>query len=214
MSPAAPNDDEIDLFELFETLWREKILILALTISALFLGFAYAASQTSEFRVSSDFVVDVGCGYNSNSNCNWKNFANFKLEQQLPEHWSVDGSTVTFLTQNPKSEELYFDELKTVSETVNKISVAALESEIDAVKDQIENEISSSEFLAAKLYEADRFKRLINAGSPPIKFENISIQEIKPKTRLIAALSLVLGLFCGCGIVLLRQAIKNRQMQT
>ena len=48
-------DDEIDLRDLIKSLWREKILILFISIICGLLGFLYASFQTQEFRT--EFLI-------------------------------------------------------------------------------------------------------------------------------------------------------------
>lgn len=47
------RDDEIDLFELFATLWREKVTIVAITVLITLFGggYAFLAKPTYEVRV-------------------------------------------------------------------------------------------------------------------------------------------------------------------
>jgi len=48
----APMNDEIDLFELFESLWKEKVLIVAITFVITFLGGGYAFLAKPTYEVS------------------------------------------------------------------------------------------------------------------------------------------------------------------
>ena len=47
-----PYDDEIDLFELFETLWREKWKIITTTFVAALLGITFSFVQPNSYQVS------------------------------------------------------------------------------------------------------------------------------------------------------------------
>ena len=51
-----PYDDEIDLFELFETLWRGKWLISALVAISVLSGFVYSQLTPPKFQVSVFFA--------------------------------------------------------------------------------------------------------------------------------------------------------------
>ena len=48
----APMNDEIDLFELFESLWKEKILIVAITFVITLIGVGYALSIPPTYQAS------------------------------------------------------------------------------------------------------------------------------------------------------------------
>ena len=52
--PAPPYDDEIDLFQLFETIWDGKWLIVAITAVATLMGGAFAFIRPAEFVSTTD----------------------------------------------------------------------------------------------------------------------------------------------------------------
>ena len=52
--PTPPYDDEIDLFQLFETIWDGKWLIVAITAVATLLGGLFAFTRPSEFTSTTD----------------------------------------------------------------------------------------------------------------------------------------------------------------
>ena len=45
------TDDEIDLGDLIRTLWREKILILSISIICGLLGYLYSSFEPEEFKI-------------------------------------------------------------------------------------------------------------------------------------------------------------------
>ena len=51
-SPAPYQNDEIDLFELFESLWKEKVLIVAITLVITFIGGGVAFSLPPTYQAS------------------------------------------------------------------------------------------------------------------------------------------------------------------
>ena len=62
------QEDEIDLRELFITIWNKKIFIIAFTSIVTILSIIYAYSKTPLFEVKT--VIEVGSLSNSNSNSN------------------------------------------------------------------------------------------------------------------------------------------------
>ena len=48
----APMNDEIDLFELFESLWKEKVLIVTITFVTTLAGIGYAFSISPTYQAS------------------------------------------------------------------------------------------------------------------------------------------------------------------
>ena len=52
--PTPPYDDEIDLFQLFETIWDGKWMVVAITAVATLLGGLFAFTRPSEFVSTTD----------------------------------------------------------------------------------------------------------------------------------------------------------------
>lgn len=47
-----PQDDEIDLFELFSMLWKEKLLILMVTVTISVIAFAYTLTIAPTYNTT------------------------------------------------------------------------------------------------------------------------------------------------------------------
>ena len=75
------TDDEIDLGDLVRTLWREKILILSISIICGLAGYLYASFQTQEFRTEIKLknppiqIFEPYSTFNINNNLNNNNIA-------------------------------------------------------------------------------------------------------------------------------------------
>ena len=53
---ALPHNDEIDLFQLFENIWKEKILIIVITLVFALSGLLFAFTSTPIYQASTDLV--------------------------------------------------------------------------------------------------------------------------------------------------------------
>ena len=53
------QDDEIDLFELFQTLWDGKLLISAFVAIAVLLGFGYLLNKDAVFESKLIYSIDT-----------------------------------------------------------------------------------------------------------------------------------------------------------
>jgi uncharacterized protein involved in exopolysaccharide biosynthesis len=65
------EEDEIDLKELFLTLWAKKVFIVGFTLVIVIVGVVYSLSKTPVYEIKA--VVEVG-SFNSNSNSNSNNY--------------------------------------------------------------------------------------------------------------------------------------------
>ena len=71
------KDDEIDLVELFKTLFDYKFKIIGLTFCFMFLGVAYSFMATKWFKTTA--IVEVGHTFNNNKKSTLVIFQNLKV---------------------------------------------------------------------------------------------------------------------------------------
>lgn len=243
------HDDEIDLIELFVTLWSGKWLIsgcaiVTIAIASLYLIIAEPQYESSieiksilapPFSTSpiNDFIEKF---YAIETFDKWQN----TIGQQdikfsdLQENEELDG----FLVKKPENELLAQFTAKSDTlmnlivktndpQTINSIISYLKSTEQDLIEDYdklVNRElliINKQDLTAYDLTGASRDllldvaryleniangNRLMKIGRPtfPVK--------TSPKTYLILALSIILGGLVGCAAVLLKNAIRNREL--
>ncbi len=207
-------DDEIDLFELFETLWNGKWLIVAFIAVASLGGFGYTKTAQPEYRVSVPYSFDVYaigarqiCG---NSVGCIEGQQKKLLMSFLDGGWS---ESLTLTTTNPLNVEAYQETFDQASRLLSSAIYTDAKAELDLIETELTDALLATETIAANALNAKRVIQAIDNGKNGVTFGRVSIEKISPKVQLTIALSVVLGGFLGAAVVLLRNVIRKRNAQ-
>jgi LPS O-antigen subunit length determinant protein (WzzB/FepE family) len=112
-----PYDDEIDLFELFETLWREKWKIITTTFVAALLGITFSFVQPNSYQVSTpiqngkqsvflsytslnDLLKDKGLLFDSEKNSNGYSFNSVSVFEMFVAEFNDYEEMINVLSDN------------------------------------------------------------------------------------------------------------------
>ena len=220
-----PYDDEIDLFELFETLKLRKWLISAFVAISVLSGFVYSQLTPPKFEVSVSLAVKLypvsaqqiceGQVINNNNffvECVQKEVSK-QLMEDLDSNWNLrnNDSKLTLSTESPLNVKIYDDVFDKLSQTItNQIYNEALD-EVTLIKTELNNALMNTERVATNILNATRIMKAIDSGQKAISFGSVAIKKTSPKVPLILALSIVLGGLIGVVFVLVNNAIRNRQ---
>jgi hypothetical protein len=212
-----PYDDEIDLFELFETIWRGKWLISALVAISVLSGFVYSQLTPPKFEVSVSFEVNlysvnaqqicggnVGCIVGETSKqlmVNLDSDLNFKNKN----------SNLALSTEAPLNVKTYDDVFDRLNQTItNQIYNEALD-EVTLIKTELNDALMSTERVATNILNATRIIKAIDSGKKAISFGSVAIKKASPKVPLILAMSIILGGMIGIVFVLINNSIRKRK---
>ncbi|MDA0354937.1 MAG: Wzz/FepE/Etk N-terminal domain-containing protein [Proteobacteria bacterium] len=223
-----PYDDEIDLFELFETIWRGKWLISALVAISVLSGFVYSQLTPPKFEVSVSFKVNL-YSVNAQQICNgnvdnvrcivgqmskllmvnldsdWLYYLNFKNKN------SNLAPNLALSTESPLNVKTYDDVFDKLNQTItNQIYNEALD-ELTLIKTELNDALMSTERVATNILNATRIIKAIDSGQKAISFGSVAIKKISPKVPLILALSIILGGMIGIVFVLVNNSIRKRK---
>ena len=220
------QDDEIDLFELFATLWAGKWLIALSTAIFLLGGFAYSQLATKVYQLEAKLQAPAcptsGAGY-----VGWDcaNIIFVSAAQRLSLVWDKDFDEtvasfswgypkITLQITEPKSFQFYQEMLDGVLDEVSTdLSVEASRVRnvlAQPVLDNIEQtEIATQLSLKSQMVGDWLQDNGHSIGSFVILPDSFAAP-ISPKKSLILALSLVLGGFVGAAVVLVRKVIRDR----
>ena len=212
-----PSGDEIDLFELFENLWRGKWLISAFVAISLLSGFVYSQLTPPKFEVSVSFVVrlypvsvqqicdvDVKCIVGE---------TNKQLMENLDSNWNLKGKVpkLALRTEAPLDVKNYDAEFDEINQTItNQIYNEALD-EVTLIKTELNDALMSTERVATNILNATRIIKAIDGGQKAISFGSVTIKKISPRVPLILAMSIVLGGLIGVVFVLVNDSIRKRK---
>jgi hypothetical protein len=227
MMPAyfPPPQDEIDLFELVEQLWRGKFTILSTMVLALAFGAGVCLLKGSPpatgHTVSTTFmhaiypiVAQQDC--EGNKAC-LDGFANQSLSLLIDGNWLLSGNKLSLVTDSPLSEEQYDAQLTALTNAATDEIFIRARSELILINESLNPALLGTERVATYSLNAARVMAYIESGTPAISFEPVVISpptQPKSKTPIIIAISQVLGCIFGSVIVLLRNALQSRREQS
>lgn len=224
MSDVRPTyDDEIDLFEFFETLWDGKWLISAFVALAILIGFGYSQVAQPKYNVSVPFRVNIYsvlsqqiCESNNQnrSDCLADGTLSYFLER-LGSEWGLiaKSDAITYATSTPSSVNAYEDALSNALIFTNDALKDEAVSELASIESLSNDNVLATERVATNMLNAKRVVLSLESGQNAISFGSVSVVKTSPKLPLILALSVVLGGMVGVFFILVRNAITKRKEQ-
>lgn len=186
------QDDEIDLFELFQTLWQQKWLILATTLIAPLLAFVFTVSQpVKPDTFQGKALIEIG------------------------SYVSHDG--VLQIIERTQDLAVIISQQLKVQANVPKTSVKLLEIQTSSI-DQEKSAEKLQEAIDFVLHRHEKFtsnQLKENVIQPTQLVGQTSVDRVSPKDKLklILAVAFVLGGMLGVFIALIRNAIQKRRQQ-
>ena len=221
------QDDEIDLFELFATLWAGKWVIAFVTAIALLGGYAYTQLATKVYQLEAKLFTPA-CSTSGAQYVGWdcRGILFSASMDKLNRIWDKDfdetiesfawaDDIVTLQTTEPMSLEAY----QTIFDQVIVEVASDLVTDADRLQSVLEvamsptlgdTEVATQVDLKSQVVRDWAQQHQSDIGSFVI-LPNSFKAPVAPKKSLILALSLVLGGFIGAATVLLRKIIQDRR---
>ena len=218
------QNDEIDLFELFQTLWDGKWLISAFVVLATLIGFGYSQVAQPKYDVSVPYRVNVysvlsqqiceSYTQNQKDDCLADGTLGYFVER-LGSGWSLKSkvNTITFSTPTPSAVNAYEDILSNALTSTNEALRSEAISEFTSIESVLNDNVLATERVATNMLNAKRVIQSIDNGKSAITFGSVSVVKSSPKVSLILAFSVVLGGMIGVFFILVRNAITKRKEQ-
>jgi len=221
----AQPSDEIDLFELAEQLWRGKFIIVMTVVLALSVGGAVSLLRTpqpgTDYTVAAEFthtVYPVLAQQNCAGNMECLNsFSNQALAQFIESDWAFAGSSLNLITESPLEEAQYEAQLTAVGKALTEQTLADARAELSLINESLNPALLGTERIATSVLNATRVITALESGDSAITFKSIVISPPTTpasKTRIILAMSLILGAIGGAFIVLIRNGFQNRRSKS
>ncbi|MBM6552354.1 Wzz/FepE/Etk N-terminal domain-containing protein [Marinomonas ostreistagni] len=215
MEQSKPLDDEIDLFELFQTLWEGKWLITAFVVLALVAGGSYAYLAQPKFNVSVPYAINIYpvsaqqiC--DSNVSC-IEGEVNKRLSALSEGKWSLQNASVSISTTAPAAASVYAQELSEYQKVITSEVYREATVELNLIQNDLNEALLNTERVATNMLNAKRTLQMIDNGQQVVSFGSVNIAKTAPKVPLILALSIVLGGMVGVFYVLVRSMIRKRK---
>jgi len=221
----AQPSDEIDLFELAEQLWRGKFIIVMTVVLALSVGGAVSLLRTpqpgTDYTVAAEFthtVYPVLAQQNCAGNMECLNsFSNQALAQFIESDWAFAGSSLNLITESPLEEAQYEAQLTAVGKALTEQTLADARAELSLINESLNPALLGTERIATSVLNATRVITALESGDSAITFKSVVISPPTTpasKTRIILAMSLILGAIGGAFIVLIRNGFQNRRSKS
>jgi capsular polysaccharide biosynthesis protein len=208
------QDDEIDLFELFQTLWDGKWLISAFVAFATLIGFGYSqvaqpkydVSVPHSFNVYSVSVQQI-CG--SNIGC-MEAETKKRLSTLLKGEWH---SNISLTATAPLDLNEYQSQIEEANIALTNEVYLEATNELALIQNELTDALLGTERVATNMLNAKRIIQFIDNGQSAITFGSVSVVKSSPKVSLILPFSVVLGGMVGVFFILVRNAIAKRKEQ-
>lgn len=212
-------DDEIDLFEFFETLWDGKWLISAFVVLATLIGFGYWQVVKPNYYVSVEYnsnlvslSVQQMCDHNSGC---MDTYTINHLLSFLGNNWKRDntGSSLSFSTSSPLKKSDYEAQIEQANTSLTNATFLEASTEIAIIEADMADALLNSEIVASNMLNAKRLIHSIDNGQRAITFGSVSVTKSSPKLLLILFSSVLFGGIMGVSFILISNFIKNRKEQ-
>lgn len=219
MSELPPTyDDEIDLFEFFETLWEGKWLISAFIALAVLIGFGYTQVAKPKYEVLVPYTFNLYsisaqqiCG--GNVPC-IEDEGSKRLMTLLDGDWSKakESTKLSLTTHTPSDVDYYADLLQRYNQTITSEMLNEANDELTVIQTELNDALLGTERVATNMLNAKRLIQSIDSGQTAIAFGSPSITKSFPRVALIVAMSVVLGGMIGVFFIFVRNVIRNRKV--
>ena len=218
-------DDEIDLFELFKTLWNGKWWVVSFIFISMLFGVAYIQVLKPSYQVSIFYNIynEQFCDLESNSNCIENSTIGAVLNEinmikgidKVEDTWKWDAKKKHFnlVTESPLTVDEYREYFEQISTEVTLQLRQQAKLDYDFIQNNLNAALQSTEYAALNIVDANRILHAVDNGEIAIAFSLPLIEE-KTKRALALCLSMLLGAMLGICVVLIRHSfIKYKASQ-
>jgi LPS O-antigen subunit length determinant protein (WzzB/FepE family) len=213
-----PND-EINLFELFETLWDGKWIIISTVICALSLGFVYTQILPTKYNISVPYTFNL-YSINAQLVCG-DNVRCIESEQTkiistlMGKNWVKTNreSNLYMTTQDPLSVRDYEVFFQQQMKKVTNSFLKEAQTELSLIETEQNSSLLKTEYYARNLFSAKRLINAIENGKLAVHFGSPKITNLEVKSSLIFAMSILLGAMAGGLLVLARSELRKYKAQ-
>ncbi|MDC9719714.1 MAG: Wzz/FepE/Etk N-terminal domain-containing protein [Gammaproteobacteria bacterium] len=213
-------NDEIDLFEIIEIIWKGKWVIVSSTCVALLIGMLYLNQVPIKYSVKIPYSVNLHsievqqrCGGNVNCSNEQTTASILNLVGGLSAWTSANSEWSTVLTDK-KSVALIHGQLLEASIRFNTQLRQEAREEEGLIANQLKPQLLSTERVATNYLNAKRLLARINNGINAVEIMEPKVVLKAPKISLVAALSLILGGMLGVFLVFIRRGLESYKQRS
>jgi LPS O-antigen subunit length determinant protein (WzzB/FepE family) len=211
------RDDEIDLYELLQTLWVGKWLISACVVLATLIGSGYSQVAQPKYDVSVPYISNIyyvsiqqNCG--DNIGC-MESQTIKRFLSLLGNSWRQKSSTLSFKTSSPLDLSEYKSQIEDANTALSNEIYTEATNELNIIQTELTDTLLSTEIVAKNMLNAKRVVMSIDSGKNTITFGPVSVVKSPSEVPAILILSVILGVIIGVFVILVRSAIAKRKEQ-
>ena len=200
-------DDEIDLFEIVEILWKSKWIIIA----AVFLSLVIATTYLAYKPIVYVYTVLYSSGFNIESNRFQQHLSDSSLSFSLDAKKKV----ISLTSDDSLLAEAISIETNLISDNMTQALQNDARYKLQLLSDDTPIAILGTETAAKDFISANTLLNKINNGEKTILFQPVVKSVKSPKTSLVLALSVIGGGMMGLLLVFMLRMIaayKKRQV--
>ena len=161
------QEDEIDLKELFKSLWLKKNFIIGVTTLITLLAGIYAFNKTPIYQVTA--LIEIG-NYKLHNNNNNNNKAILDSASDLSKKLNI---LFIDMFKNEKDREFEITSISTPKKVNNFIEIKA---------EAISNELASQEIITVVSYIENKHQNILNDVKNRRELEIKNIESLSPQT--------------------------------
>ena len=202
-------DDEIDLFEIVEILWKSKWIIIAAVFLSLVIATTYLAYKPIVYL----YTVLYSSGFNIESNRFQQHLSDSSLSFSLDAKKKV----ISLASDDSLLAEAISIETNLISDNMTQALQNDARYKLQLLSDDTPIAILGTETAAKDFISANTLLNKINNGEKTILFQPVVKSVKSPKTSLVLALSVIGGGMMGLLLVFMLRMIaayKKRQVTT
>lgn len=185
-----------------QTIWEGKAWVILATVISTGLGGLYIAVTPTVYEISISVMVHAD--------------ANAKILQSIQQNsdlrWTINSKTKTLTveTKTPLEPKKYTTDIESASKRATAALLRSYEDELDQIS-KLGPSLLGSETVAATVLRNQRFINSFKTRGEEIASFSSPVESVRsPKTKLVLALTVVLGGMIGILGVLVRSAYQNR----
>lgn len=212
--------NDLDLFDVFEILWKEKLSVLISVCLAIGLGGGYLLSSEPRYEVKVEYTINSYLPKNDEVS-NRDDVEAGELDEVtkgllavLSDEWVKSDleNALTLEEVSPKSTGEYQELFREASKVISKRTLEQAYWDVDIIAHELPSILQSTEVIAKKMLDAKRTIKALLDGGPAVEFDVPVITKVEPHVFLILSLSAFLGGVSGAFFVLVRMLyrIRNR----
>jgi hypothetical protein len=191
------QNDEIELIELFRTIWGGKWVISTAITLAVFLGFGFLQIIEPKYKISVPVEIDIYpvsdrevCG--KNIKC-IDDEVRKRLLALLGTDWTRDDDILSMTTPNPLGTFEYEDKFEEAISLLTKAVQNDALNQIALIENEFNDTLLGTETVASVKLNSAQVLQSIDSDQSAASFGLIRIEKISPKDHLILALSVLVG---------------------